>query len=120
MISNTVDAPPPPRAAPADVGPRDAEKCGGTTIAVMPIRNSADDADDDVYAEGLSDDLAAAMARSPGVRAVSHYTQLHHGRQTDLSASELGVDAVLRVAVGRFGANVGVTIELCDHRGLVV
>jgi TolB-like protein/tetratricopeptide (TPR) repeat protein len=119
FLINAADEPPPPRAALADVGPRIADGLG-TAIAVLPIRSGTDHADDDLYAEGLSGELAAAMARSPGVRAVSYCTPLHQGRRTDLPASDLGVDAVLRGALGRSGASLSVTIELCDRRGLVV
>jgi TolB-like protein len=93
----------------------------GTTIAVLPMCSSTHDPDDGRLAEGLSAALATAIARSPGLQAVSHGSALQRGQDPDgLSAAELGVDALLRGAVGRSGEHINATIELCDHRGLVV
>jgi TolB-like protein/tetratricopeptide (TPR) repeat protein len=99
------------------------EMLGGTAIAVLPISVLTGEPGDDVFALALSGELVAGMARSPGLRAVSLVSALQYKDRHDLqavSAGDLGVDGLLRGTLCRSGGNAGVTIELCDHRGLVL
>jgi TolB-like protein len=111
------------RAATTGGGNSNLETWSGATIAVMPIRVLTGDPADDLFAQTLSGELVAGLAGSPGLRAVSHVTAQQSKDRTDsqaVSAGDLGVDALLRGALCRSGGVVGVTVELCDQRGLVL
>jgi TolB-like protein len=76
-----------------------------------------------LFAQTLSDELMVGLAGLPGLRSLSHVTAQQSKDRTDsqaVSAGDLGVDALLRGALCRSGGVVGVTVELCDQRGLVL
>jgi TolB-like protein len=115
------DKVPRPREPTAVVETHGLGDCRGTTLTVAPLRCLTDDAGDLAFADALGAELTAAMARSPGLRAVSHWATLPGGPGTEAhSPDEAGVDAVLRGAVARGADVVSVTLELCDRRSLVV
>ena len=99
------------------------ETWSGTTMAVVPIRVLTGKPEDDLFAQSLSGELVAGLAGSPGLRAVSHLAAPQSTERIDahaIAAGDLGVDALLRGALCRSDGVVGVTIELCDHRGFVL
>jgi TolB-like protein/Flp pilus assembly protein TadD/aminoglycoside phosphotransferase (APT) family kinase protein len=86
-----------------------------TTVAVLPFANTSSRADDQYFSEGLTDELALALARLPGVRVAGRTsTFAFKGRQ--LPAQEIGrsldVGALVTGATRRANGRVRVSIQL--------
>ncbi len=98
-------------AAPGAVRPR------SPVVAVLPFRSIGTDADAVLFAEGISEDVIAHLAKLRaldviGPTSVAPYRGLD-GRVRDIAAS-LGAGAVLHGSVRRAGARVRVVAQLID------
>ena len=86
-----------------------------TSLAVMPFANTGGDRADDYFSDGLSDELAHALARLPRLR-VAGRTSAHALRARNATATEigraLGVAAIIEGTVRRAGGRLRVTAEL--------
>src|SRR5207253_10442897 len=100
---------------------RGSDEEGGAVkrIAVLPFVNAGGSKDDDYFADGMSDELGAALGKVRGVQVASH-TSAFTFRGSDLDPREIGrklsVDAVLEGKVRRAGSQLRVTAELTDVR----
>jgi len=92
-------------------------------LAVLPFENVGGDTAQLYFADGMTDELATALAKVPGVRVAARTSSYaFRGRQTDVRdvGRQLGVAAVLTGAVRRAGPRLRVTAQLADARtGLV-
>ena len=87
------------------------------SLAVLPLTNRSGDAGQEYFADGITDQLIAGLARIDGVRVTSRTSAMHYkGSPKALReiARELGVDAVLEGSVTRSGSRVVVTANLAD------
>lgn len=86
-----------------------------TTVAVLPFANASTRADDQYFSEGLTDELALALARLPGVR-VAGRTSTFAFKGKQLPAQEIGrsldVGALVTGATRRANGRVRVSIQL--------
>ncbi len=104
--------------------PRDENRVGGGTdavrrIAVLPFENASGTKDDEYFADGMSDELGAALGRVRGVRVASHSSAFSFkGKVVDVRevGRKLNVDAILEGRVRRAGSRLRVTAELTDVR----
>jgi TolB-like protein/DNA-binding winged helix-turn-helix (wHTH) protein/Tfp pilus assembly protein PilF len=87
------------------------------SIAVLPLDNLSDDAAEDYFADGMTDQLITELARIPSLRVISR-TSARRYRGTTKSVREIGdelnVDAVVEGSVLRAGQQVRVTLKLVD------
>jgi len=86
-------------------------------IAVMPFANASGSADDEYFADGMSEELGAALGRVRGVQVASHSSVFSFkGKDVDVRdvGRKLAVDAVLEGRVRRAGQRLRVTAELTD------
>jgi TolB-like protein/DNA-binding winged helix-turn-helix (wHTH) protein/Tfp pilus assembly protein PilF len=96
----------------------DANKSKGSqnkSLIVLPIENLSGDKDQEYFADGMTDDLIANLAKIRSLRVISRSTAMaYKGTRKPLSqiASELNVDAVVEGTVLRVGNNVRITAEL--------
>jgi TolB-like protein/Tfp pilus assembly protein PilF len=93
-----------------------APSAGVTSIAVLPFVD-AGVGGDDYFAEGMSDELSAALGRIPGLQVASRTsTFAFRGESVDVRqvGSRLKVDAVLEGRVRRAGDRLRVTAQLTD------
>lgn len=87
----------------------------GRTIAVLPFASTSGFAEDEVFADGLAEDIINALARIPGVKVVSRTTVFAlKGRCDDVRrlGADLGVSQVLEGGVRRAGSRVRVNVQL--------
>src|SRR5258708_16912167 len=56
---------------PLSAGAAQAPVAGPHTIAVLPLANASGDANQDFFAEGLTDEIAVALTRVPGIGVVA-------------------------------------------------
>ena len=86
-----------------------------TSIVVLPMENLSGDANQDYFADGMTDELIASLARISSLRVISHTTSMEYkGTHESLEkiAHDLNVDAVVEGTVLRSGDRVRITAEL--------
>jgi TolB-like protein/thioredoxin-like negative regulator of GroEL len=87
------------------------------TIAVLPFANLTADADNELFADGLMDELITDLSMIRAVRVISRQSAMRlKGSDRDPSAiaRDLGARYVLTGSVRRAGANLRVTAQLVD------
>lgn len=92
---------------------------GRTGVAVLPFVNITGDGAHASFADGMTEDLIAELAREPGLRVISRTSVMQY-KDTDknipLIGRELGVDAVLEGSIQVAGDQVRITAQLIDAR----
>ena len=87
-----------------------------TSIAVLPLDNVGGDSTDEYFSEGMTDELANALGKLPGLRLASRTSAYsfknHRGANVTEIGRKLNVDAVLEGAVRRSGNRLRVTAQL--------
>jgi len=86
-----------------------------SSLVVLPLENLSGDKEQDYFADGMTDDLIANLAKIHSLRVVSRSTAMaYKGTHKPLPqiASELNVDAVVEGTVMRVGNRVRITAEL--------
>lgn len=85
------------------------------SLIVLPLENLSGDKDQEYFADGMTDDLIANLAKIRSLRVISRSTAMaYKGTRKPLSqiAAELNVDAVVEGTVLRVGNRVRITAEL--------
>jgi serine/threonine-protein kinase len=94
------------------------------SIAVLPLENAGGDSTDAYFADGMTDELTAALAKVKGLRVASRTSAFKfRGRGGDLKAvaAQLHVAGVLEGRVRRDGSRLRVTAQLTNaNDGIVV
>jgi serine/threonine protein kinase/tetratricopeptide (TPR) repeat protein len=90
------------------------------SIAVLPLDNYSGDSTQEYFAEGMTDELTAALASISQLRVTSRGSAMQfQGRNrppTPQIAKTLNVDAVVEGSVSRSGTRVRITAQLIDAR----
>jgi eukaryotic-like serine/threonine-protein kinase len=106
-----------------DGGDRATTPALGASVAVLPFENVGGDTAQLYFADGMTDELAMALAKVPGLQVAARTSsRAFRGRQPDVRivGRQLGVAAVLTGTVRRAGPALRVTAQLADARtGLV-
>jgi TolB-like protein/DNA-binding winged helix-turn-helix (wHTH) protein len=85
------------------------------SLVVLPLENLSGDKDQEYFADGMTDELIANLAKIRSLRVISRSTAMaYKGTRKPLSeiARELNVDAVVEGTVLRVGTRVRITAEL--------
>jgi len=85
------------------------------SIVVLPLENLSGDKDQEYFADGMTDELIASLAKIRGLRVISRTSAMEYkDTHKPLSeiARELNVDAVVEGTVLRAGNRVRITAEL--------
>ncbi len=86
-----------------------------SSLVVLPLENLSGDREQDYFADGMTDDLIANLAKIHSLRVISRSTAMaYKGTHKPLPqiATELNVDAVVEGTVMRVGNRVRITAEL--------
>jgi len=101
----------------------EASSAAGTSsaqsIAVLPFVNMSDDADNEYFSDGISEELLNVLVRVEGLRVASRTSSFaFKGKDTSIPniAESLGVEHVLEGSVRKAGDTVRVTAQLIDAR----
>ncbi len=90
------------------------------SVAVLPLDNFSGDPDQDYFAEGMTDELTADLARISQIRVISRGSAMQYGGgnrpPTPEIAKALDVDAIVEGSVYRSGDRVRITAQLIDAR----
>jgi adenylate cyclase len=101
---------PPPAAHTADAAT-------ARSIAVLPFVNMSDDAANEFFADGISEELLNVLVRVDGIGVASRTSSFaYKGRELGAAAiaSELGVNHILEGSVRKAGNQVRITAQLID------
>ncbi|MGI9043634.1 MAG: protein kinase domain-containing protein [Gemmatimonadaceae bacterium] len=86
-----------------------------TSVAVLPLENVGGNQDDEYFSDGLTDELAGALTRLPGLRVASR-TSVYSFKGSQASLAEIGrklnVQAVIEGSVRRSGNRLRVNAQL--------
>src|SRR5712692_3598410 len=87
------------------------------SLAVLPLENLSRDADQEYFADGMTDTLITDLGKIAGLRVISRTSSMHYkgtGKTLPEIARELNVDAVIEGAVLRSGDHVRITTQLVE------
>ena len=93
------------------------EKFGESSIAVMPFVNMSDDASNEYFSDGISEELLNLLAQIPRLRVISRSTMFQFkGKEIDVRsvAEQLDVSHVLEGSVRKAGNRVRITAQLIE------
>ncbi|MEQ9638696.1 MAG: adenylate/guanylate cyclase domain-containing protein [Alphaproteobacteria bacterium] len=89
------------------------------SIAVLPFDNMSNDAEQDYFADGITEDLITGLSRVRWLFVIARNSSfVYKGRAADVRhvAAELGVRYVLEGSVRKAGNRVRITAQLIDAR----
>ncbi|HEX6574168.1 MAG TPA: tetratricopeptide repeat protein, partial [Gemmatimonadaceae bacterium] len=90
------------------------------SVAVLPLVNIGGTREDEYFSDGMSDELANALSRIPGLRVASRTSAYTFKGRKDVDVGEIGkrlnVQAVLEGTVRRAGGRLRVTGQLTSTR----
>ncbi len=88
------------------------------SVAVLPLANVGGDARDEYFSDGMTDELANALSKLPGLRVASRTSSFAFKGRKDVDVGEIGrklhVQAVLEGAVRRSGDRLRVGAQLTN------
>jgi len=90
---------------------------GEPSIAVLPFANMSDDASNEFFADGITEELLNLLAKIPELEVTSRTSAFQFkDKEIDIPtiASQLGVDHVLEGSVRKSGVKVRITAQLID------
>ena len=95
------------------------ESYGDNSIAVLPFVNMSDDAGNEYFSDGISEELLNLLARIPELRVVSRTSAFYYKDKNiklDKVAAELNVAHILEGSVRKAGDRVRITAQLIEAR----
>src|SRR5579872_2897518 len=87
------------------------------SIAVLPLVNMSGDAEQEFFADGLTEDIITELSRFHDLLVISRNSAfVHKGKAVKVQdvAREFGVDYVLEGSVRKAGGRIRVTVQLID------
>jgi TolB-like protein/DNA-binding winged helix-turn-helix (wHTH) protein/Flp pilus assembly protein TadD len=87
------------------------------SLAVLPLENLSHDAEQEYFADGMTDELITDLAKIHALRVISRNSMMQYKgkrRPTPQIARELNVDAIVEGTVMRSGDRVRITAQLID------
>jgi len=95
------------------------ESYGDKSIAVLPFVNMSDDASNEYFSDGISEELLNLLAKIPELRVISRSSAFSYkGKDIKLTevARELNVVYILEGSVRKAGNQVRITVQLIEAR----
>jgi TolB-like protein len=90
------------------------------SILVLPFTNMSDDAEQQYFADGLTEDFITELSRYKGIHVSARHTSFHYKDKSPKIKElqqELGVRYVLEGSIRRVGSRVRVTAQLIETSG---
>ncbi len=87
----------------------------GPSVAVLPFANMSTDPEDEIFADGITEEIINALAQLPGLRVAARTSCFaFKGKPEDLRvvAEKLGVGSVMEGSVRKVGSRLRVTAQL--------
>lgn len=90
-----------------------------SSIAVLPLTNMSGDAEQEYFADGLTEDIITGLSRFHSVNVIArNSTFTYKGKAVKVQevGQELGVEYIVEGSIRRAGDRVRVTVQLIDAR----
>jgi len=87
------------------------------SIAVLPLQNLSNNAAEDYFADGMTDELTTDLAQFGSLRVISRTSAMHYKGASKTAPEigrELGVDTLIEGTVQRVGGRVRIRVQLID------
>ena len=87
------------------------------SLAVLPFTSLSRDGDDEMFADGVTEEILNALAQIPGLRVAGRSSSFSFkGKNEDLRSvgAKLGVATVLEGTLRRAGSRLRITVQLVD------
>jgi adenylate cyclase len=87
------------------------------SIAVLPFNNISGDTEQEVFADGLAEDIITTLSKLAGLRVIARNSSFaYKGRSVDIreAAKQLGVRYVLEGSIRKSGNRMRITTQLID------
>ena len=106
-----------PRSAAAAAAPSARERVDRPSIAVLPFNNMSGDAEQEFFADGITEDIITELSRFRELFVISRNSSFKYkGKAVEVQkfARELGVQYVVEGSVRKAGHRVRITVQLID------
>jgi len=108
VVLSGVAAPPPARRPSSDASLR---------LAVLPFANLSPNADDEYFADGLTDELISQVSRIPSLRVIARTSVIRYKaspKSIREVGQDLGVGLAVEGSVRKAGNRIRITVQLVD------
>lgn len=106
-----------PQQLPAQTEVEEKPRTGFDSVAVLPFLNLSNDAENEYFSDGMSEELLNMLCKLPQLTVASRTSSFSFkGKDVDMAtvAKQLGVDVILEGSVRRSGSRVRITAQLID------
>ena len=90
---------------------------GNRRIAVLPLANLSSDAKDEIFSDGMTEELISALSKIAGLRVIARTSVMRYKeskKPIGEISKELNVSAILEGSVRKAGNKIRITIQLAD------
>src|SRR5712664_2506207 len=92
---------------------------GNRRIAVLPLANMSSDAKDEIFSDGMTEELISALSKIAGLRVIARTSVMRY-KDTKKPIGEMGkelnVSAILEGSVRRAGNKIRIAVQLADPK----
>ncbi len=88
-------------------------------IAVLPLANMSQDARDEIFSDGMTEELISALSKIAGLRVIARTSVMRYKdskKPIGEISKELNVSAILEGSVRRAGNKIRITVQLADPK----
>ncbi|HEV2119560.1 MAG TPA: tetratricopeptide repeat protein [Candidatus Bathyarchaeia archaeon] len=93
------------------------EQMDNRRIAVLPFANMSPDARDEIFADGMTEELISTLSKIAGLRVIARTSVMRYKdskKPIGEISKELNVSAILEGSVRKAGNKIRITIQLAD------
>ena len=86
-------------------------------IAVLPLANMSSDAKDEIFSDGMTEELISALSKIAGLRVIARTSVMRYKdskKPIGEIGKELNVSAILEGSVRKAGNKIRITVQLAD------
>jgi TolB-like protein len=93
------------------------QPAGNRRIAVLPLANLSSDAKDEIFSDGMTEELISALSKIAGLRVIARTSVMRYKdskKPLGEISKELNVSAILEGSVRKAENKIRITIQLAD------
>src|SRR5207244_7716371 len=93
------------------------QPAGNRRIAVLPLANLSSDAKDEIFSDGMTEELISALSKIAGLRVIARTSVMRYKKTKKpigVINKQLNVSDILEGSVRKAGNKIRITIQLAD------
>jgi TolB-like protein/Tfp pilus assembly protein PilF len=93
------------------------QPAGNRRIAVLPLANLSSDAKDEIFSDGMTEELISALSKIAGLRVIARTSVMRYKdskKPIGEISKELNVSAILEGSIRKAGNKIRIAIQLVD------